>query len=154
HPAGSVRPARPARSHHCRGRAAASRARGHDGRASRGEVGAMSMRGLVCALIGSLAAAACVSIGPLNVPHEGTAPEPEVPVMLRMPPPHFRPDMAYAGSYESSLGASARGRIADELAHRHHLMLVTRWPMPVLGVDCFVMRAPASDDVAEVARRL
>ncbi|QJE03542.1 S8 family serine peptidase [Massilia forsythiae] len=59
--------------------------------------------------------------------------------MLRLPPPHFRPDSAYAGSYTNDGGNAARRRIAAELAKAHGLLLRDSWPMPAIGVDCFLM---------------
>jgi subtilisin family serine protease len=61
-------------------------------------------------------------------------------VMLRLPPPHYRPDASYGGRYNDDSGRSARRRTAADLAQAHGLTLVEDWPMPVLGVDCYVMR--------------
>jgi hypothetical protein len=66
----------------------------------------------------------------------------EVLVMLRLPPPHFRPDSDYLGGYARQSGSAGRQRIAEELAARFRLRVVASWPMPALGVDCFVMEAP------------
>src|SRR5580765_1986421 len=63
----------------------------------------------------------------------------QVLVMLRLAPPRFRPDAGYGGNYDASFGAEARQRVARELAQRHGLHVVNQWPMPALGVDCFVM---------------
>ena len=59
----------------------------------------------------------------------------QILVMLRTAPPHFRPDVSYTGSYDSRIGRDARQRIAEGLASRHRLSIVTNWPMPALGVD-------------------
>ena len=61
-------------------------------------------------------------------------------VMLRLPPPHYRPDASYGGRYNDDNGRSARRRTAVDLARTHGLTLLDDWPMPVLGVDCYVMR--------------
>jgi subtilisin family serine protease len=74
-------------------------------------------------------------------------------VMLRMPPPHYRPDADYTGSY-GSRGRDARRRIAEAIAQRHGLTIVDDWPMPALGVDCFVMEAPAGAALQEILERL
>jgi subtilisin family serine protease len=60
-------------------------------------------------------------------------------VMLRMPLPHFRPGATYDGNYPVDSNRPARRRTAEELASEHHLRIVDDWPMPVIGVDCFVM---------------
>jgi len=66
-------------------------------------------------------------------------------VMLRVPPQHLRPDADYGGTYRSSAGREARQRIARQIAKAHGLRLIDDWPMPALGLDCFVMEA---DDTA------
>jgi subtilisin family serine protease len=71
------------------------------------------------------------------------ASERQVLVMLHLPPPHFRPDAGYSGAYNDNSGHSARRRIAQDLARINGLVLLSDWPMPVLGVDCYVMEAPA-----------
>jgi subtilisin family serine protease len=69
-------------------------------------------------------------------------------VMLRMPLPHFRPGVSYDGNYPVDSSRPARRRAAQELASAHHLRIVDDWPMPVIGVDCFVME-PQADSQAE-----
>jgi hypothetical protein len=66
----------------------------------------------------------------------------EVLVMLRLPAPHYRPDSDYLGGYARQAGSAGRQRTAAELAARFRLRVVGSWPMPALGVDCFVMEAP------------
>ena len=75
-------------------------------------------------------------------------------VMLRMPPPHAGPSADYGGSYGDSEGRNARRRIALRLAHKLGVAVVDEWPMPLLGVDCFVMATPKGGDVDAAARRL
>ncbi|WLI90598.1 S8 family serine peptidase [Massilia sp. R2A-15] len=80
----------------------------------------------------------------------------QVLVMLRLPPQHYHPDAAYAGRYPNDSGRAARRRSAQELAQSHGLRLVDDWPMPVIGVDCFVMEqtgdAPLEPTVQALAR--
>ena len=75
-------------------------------------------------------------------------------VMLRAPPPHFRPDNAYGNGYQSAPGHAARKRIVTTLAREHGLQLSDEWPMPALGLDCFVLEAPNADERARVIPRL
>jgi hypothetical protein len=89
----------------------------------------------------------------LAMPLRAAPPDPDhsILVMLRAAPAHYRPDQSYGGGYDDALGASARRRIARRVAGRYRLTLIENWPMPILGIDCFVMRAPAdrsADDVA------
>ncbi|WP_245649242.1 S8 family peptidase [Sphingomonas mali] len=68
--------------------------------------------------------------------------EREILVMLKMAPPHYRPGAAYGGSYGDSAAMAARRRLAAGIARRNGLTLVDGWPMPLIGVDCYVMRVP------------
>lgn len=79
--------------------------------------------------------------------------ERQVLVLLPMPAPHYRPDSAYAGSYVGA-GQAARRAAARDLARRHGLALVTDWPLPELGIDCYVMTVPAGQDVPAAAEAL
>lgn len=69
----------------------------------------------------------------------------QVLVMLQLPKAHYRPDGSYAGTYGEGLGRLARQRVAEDLARAHGLEMRSEWAMPMAGVDCFVMRLPASD---------
>jgi len=75
-------------------------------------------------------------------------------VLLDMPAPHFRPDGNYAGGYVDPAARSARRRTVNALARSYGLRLVTDWPLPALGVDCYVLDVPASQRPDEVAERL
>src|SRR5215831_17933441 len=74
-------------------------------------------------------------------------------VMLRMPAPHFRPDVAYGSNYLRT-GQDARRRIADAIADEYGLKIVDNWPMPALGVDCFVMKVPGKQLPASLIQKL
>lgn len=75
-------------------------------------------------------------------------------VLLEMPPPHFRPDGNYAGAYADPAARSARRRTVSALARAYGLRMVTDWPLPALGVDCYVLDVPAPQRPDEVADRL
>jgi hypothetical protein len=62
-------------------------------------------------------------------------------LMLRTPAVHDSPEAGYVGDYRNAPGREARARIVRGLAADHHLALRTDWPMPALGVDCFVLEA-------------
>lgn len=81
----------------------------------------------------------------------------QILVMVRLMPDHFRPNASYGGDYGDALTSKARHQLAVKIAHRHRLDLMDKgWPMPLLGVDCFVMRVPqgmaVSTAIEEVAR--
>ena len=78
----------------------------------------------------------------------------QVLVMLRLPPQLFHPDTAYAGRYPNDSGREARRRIGQELARTHGLKLVDAWPMPVIGIDCYVMEQPGNAPLEQVLKAL
>ena len=78
------------------------------------------------------------------------ADEHQLLVMLRLPAAHYRPDASYGGSYLDDSGRTARHRRAEELARQHGLALVDDWPMPVLGLDCYVMRYPEHESAEHI----
>ena len=110
-------------------------------------------RTLLLALI-LLVAAVC---GPAMARDAAAAPgDPsrQVLVLLRLPAQHFRPGTDYGDAYDDRLGRTGRLRIVGRLARAHGLTLVTDWPMPLLGVDCYVLEAPAGHSIEETAETL
>ena len=63
--------------------------------------------------------------------------------MLPSAPPHLRRDIDYAPGYDSRVRHGGQRRIVEDLARHYDLKLITDWPMPALGVDCFVLEAPS-----------
>jgi subtilisin family serine protease len=100
-----------------------------------------------------LALAACggsASAGPSasSAANKGD-PSRQVLVLLRLPPQHYRPSGAAGGPYDDAMGHSGRLRVANRLARAHGLTLVTDWPMPLLGVDCYVLAVPEGHSVQD-----
>ena len=70
---------------------------------------------------------------------EPRSPDREILVMVRHPPDHYRPNGAYGGGYgDDWRAAPASGSRAASL-RQYGLTSVDDWPMPMIGVDCFVM---------------
>ena len=86
--------------------------------------------------------------------HAQAQPPSQVLVMLRAAAPHLRSGDGYAPGYTAAPDETARLRIARELAHQYRLQLVDNWPMPALGLDCFVMRMAPGMSADEVAQAL
>jgi hypothetical protein len=78
----------------------------------------------------------------------------QILMMLRLPPQHDHPGAAYAGAYGDSAGQDARRRIAGRVARQHGLILEAHWPMPLVGLDCFVMTAPADQTPQQAVQAL
>ena len=78
----------------------------------------------------------------------------QILVLLSLPPQHFRPDANYAGSYADASGRVARRRVAAQLAREHGLTMAGDWPMPLLGVDCYVMSVPTDRSADRITQEL
>ncbi|ADJ63916.1 S8 family peptidase [Herbaspirillum seropedicae] len=76
----------------------------------------------------------------------------QILVMLHLPAAHFRPDASYGGGYRNDNAGHSRLTIAQEVADQYRLTLVSRWPMPTLGVDCFVMTVPPDRDLEDTVK--
>jgi hypothetical protein len=77
--------------------------------------------------------------------------------MVRHPPDHFRPGGSYGGGgsgYGDDLARSARERLARGIARDHRLTFVDGWPMPMIGVDCFIMAVPDGRSTSAAAAEL
>ena len=72
----------------------------------------------------------------------------QVLLMLKVAPAHYTPGGNYGSDYINAPGRVARRHLAGEIAREHGLVLRDEWPMPALGVDCFVL--DASDHAAAV----
>ncbi|RDI98670.1 serine protease [Dyella solisilvae] len=75
-------------------------------------------------------------------------------VMLRAAPPHLHATDGYAGNYSASADESGRERVARQLAREYGLQVKDSWPMPALGLDCFVMRTSDGQSTTLVAKLL
>jgi subtilisin family serine protease len=75
-------------------------------------------------------------------------------VMVKHMPDHFRPNANYSGGYGGDLARSSRERLARTIAHQYGLALVDDWPMPMAGIDCFIMAVPAGRATQDMAQQL
>ena len=112
-------------------------------------------RGALCAAaVGALLATATARAADTAAPPPDEPASQQVLVLLNLPPQHYRPDANYAGSYSDAAGHAARRRVAARLAREHGLSIGSDWPMPLLGVDCFVMTVPADQSPGRIAQDL
>jgi subtilisin family serine protease len=116
------------------------------------------MKTLLAAALLALSAAAPARAAPeppAGAPqHAEAAASQQLLVMLNLPPQHYRPDAGYGGSYPGDSGHAARRRVAEDLARQHGLRLQADWPMPAIGVDCYVMEHDGSGAIGPALERL
>jgi subtilisin family serine protease len=101
----------------------------------------MNGRRLILWVLGILAAVAATVSQPAFA-EPASAPARQILVMVRHPPEHLRPGTNYGGGYDDALAKSARDRLARNIAGQYGLKVVDAWPMPMIGMDCFVMAVP------------
>jgi subtilisin family serine protease len=78
----------------------------------------------------------------------------QVLLMLRAPAVHARPDAGYVDDYTQAPGHAARARIARRLAEANGLSLRSVWPMPALGLECYVLEATDANAVPRAVEAL
>jgi subtilisin family serine protease len=107
---------------------------------------------LACLLFGF--AATATAAPPLDDAGVAATAPTRILVMLRMPPEHHHARGSYGGAYGNTASREARQRIAKRIASDNGLALVDSWPMPILGVDCFVMQIANGASQDEVIARV
>jgi subtilisin family serine protease len=75
----------------------------------------------------------------------------QILVMVRLAPDHYRAGGGYGTSYGDQIGQSAREHVARGIARKYGLKLLENWPMPMIGVDCFVMVVPKGRSTSAAA---
>lgn len=112
----------------------------------------LSALALVLAAAAALSGAA-VADTPSPAPAVIAAESGRVLILLNSPPSHARPG-GFSGGYGDEAGQAARRRQAARIAEDFGLELLDGWPMPLLGVDCFVLRVPGGKSPDDVAAQL
>jgi subtilisin family serine protease len=97
---------------------------------------------------------ACASATPAAAQAMAGASARQILVLLKQAPAHYRPDADYGGGYGDVLSRSARQRLGRRIARSHGLTLVGNWPMPLLGLDCFIMGVPDGETPEQAANRV
>ena len=108
-------------------------------------------------LMALLTAVAAMFALPSSAAAQGSptiAPERQILVMVRHPADHYQPAGTYGGDYGNDLTRSARERLARGIARNHGLTFVDGWPMPMIGVDCFIMAVPDGRSTTAAAAEL
>jgi hypothetical protein len=99
---------------------------------------------------------ACATARDTSLPptSDSVAAQRQVLIMIRQPPPHFRPDDGYGGTYRDEGGAEGRRRLVLRLGSEYGLELISEWPMPSLAVDCYLMNIAGAQTPAVLIERL
>lgn len=105
--------------------------------------------------IGALLAFCTVALGTGGARAEQAAPPSrQILVLTRLAPTHFQLNSAYGGSYGSSQTRRAQRRLAEDIARKNGLILADAWPLPLIGLDCFVMAVPEGRTIDDAVRQV
>jgi subtilisin family serine protease len=107
--------------------------------------------GICAACIGCTTAGTASRTPALQSSH----PDRQILVMLReRPVQHYQPDTSRISQYGTG-GAHAREQqTIRELAQQYDFRVLSDWPMPALGVRCFLGEVPAGEVALEVVSRV
>jgi subtilisin family serine protease len=119
----------------------------------------MTLPRILRILLAAAAIAAPLNASPASAavaksPQAEPLPARQILVMLKAPPPHFRLGAGYGGQYGDAASLAARRRTAESIARKNGFTVVDGWPMPLLGVDCYVMRISEGLSVEAAVERV
>lgn len=80
--------------------------------------------------------------------------ERQILVLLKQVPHHARGGSGHAGTYGDALSKSARERMGRRIARDAALGFVGNWPMPLIGLDCFILAVPADISIDQAIARV
>jgi len=84
----------------------------------------------------------------------GASDDRQILVMVNHPTDRFLPEPGYGDGYSAKLRRSTRQGLAGQIALRNRLTIVDDWAMPMIGVDCFVMRVSDGRTAAAAAEQV
>ena len=67
----------------------------------------------------------------------------QIMVMMELPPNHIQAGSSYSAGYGNARQKAIRKRLGNSIAKQYGIKLIDNWPMPLIGVDCFIMSVPA-----------
>lgn len=75
-------------------------------------------------------------------------------VMVKQAPNRLRPGSTYSSGYGSAQTKALRERLGRKIAEQHGFKFVEFWPMPLLGLDCFVIEVSEEQSMAKAKAML
>ncbi len=72
-------------------------------------------------------------------------------VMIEQAPNRLRPGSSYSSGYGSAQTKAARERLGRTIAKEYGFEFVELWPMPLIGLDCFIMKFTEQYSATEAA---
>lgn len=67
---------------------------------------------------------------------------------------HYRPGPGLVRDYASAPAAAKQAQVIDELARAYRFVVIGDWPMPSIGVRCFLGELKADEDPEDIAAKI
>ena len=97
----------------------------------------------------------CSGLGTHEDAARPTASNRQILVMLKESPiSHYRPGSTYLPAYGSGSAPARQLKTARDLARKYDFRLLSDWPMPAIGVRCFLGDVPEGRGPQDLAARL
>jgi subtilisin family serine protease len=116
----------------------------------------MSMRHVILMAFACITGTGCSNLDrPSEEQSTASVTEHQILIMLKESPVrHFEGGTSYSPMYRSGAVGSPQLRTANQIAREYHLHLISDWPMPAIGVRCFLAEVEVDETAADVATRL
>lgn len=104
-----------------------------------------------------LLAAVLIAFAPISAnaqPVDPTYSDRQILVLLKQVTRHARGGSGHAGTYGDALSRSARERMGRRIARDAALGFVGNWPMPLIGLDCFILAVPVNVTIDQAIARV
>ncbi len=78
----------------------------------------------------------------------------QIMVMIELPPNHIQPGSAYSAGYGNARQKAIRKRLGNSIARQYGIELIDNWPMPLAGIDCFIMSVPSNIEMNLLVKKI
>lgn len=78
----------------------------------------------------------------------------QIMVMIDLPANHLRAGSSYSAGYGNARQKALRQRLGKSIAKQYGVEFVDNWPMPLIGIECFIMTVPSKMKVNELITKL
>lgn len=74
----------------------------------------------------------------------------QIMVMIEQPANHIRAGAGYSAGYGDARQKKLREKLGQKIAKKYGVKFLNNWPMPILGIECFIMEIPADMDIDNI----
>ncbi len=78
----------------------------------------------------------------------------QIMVMMDLPANHLRAGSTYSAGYGNARQKAVRQKLGKSIAKKYGLEFVDNWPMPLMGIECFIMNVPSTMKIDELITQL